>query len=180
MLSRGAKLKLGLTYWASAVTLFGVVSWSTLTVVGMKQDLGRAEKDRAALAQQVKNMGGTPVAGPRGNAGVPGRNGRTGDTGATGPRGTDGVNGAPGSSGSNGAKGSDGKAGRDGVAGAAGRDGVDGRDGAQGPKGDPGDQGPVGPVGPAGPQCPEGYAPDQTWFGAQQVSICTKSQTLGG
>lgn len=166
MLSRSAKLRLGISYWASAAAIFGIVGWSTVTVVGMQNDLKQAEKDRSALSQQVKDLGGTPVAGPRGSTGRDGRDGDTGPTGATGASGRDGQTGAAGSNGTDGKDGSDGKPGADGKPGTDGRDGVDGAQGPQGEKGDP------------GPTCPEGYEPDYTTYMFKQVIICTKSETI--
>lgn len=176
MLSRSEKLRTGLTYWVSAASVFGIISWSTLTVVDMKNDLSRAEKDRAALSQQVKDLGGTPVAGPRGSTGTPGRDGRNGDPGATGSPGRDGTDGTTGAAG---APGSDGKAGSDGADGAAGLPGRDGRDGADGAVGPKGDQGEQGIQGPPGPTCPDGYTPTHTPINLRDAIVCLKTETLG-
>jgi hypothetical protein len=154
MQSRNAKLKFGITYWVSATAVFGIIGWTTVAVVDLQKDLSQVRKDRAALAQQVEDLGGTPVAGPRGAAGQRGTDGRDG---------TDGNPGTPGANGSNGANGSPGKAGSDGTDGVPGADGSDGKDGADGRDGVDGVQGPVGPQGEKGdqgepgPTCPEGY-----------------------
>jgi hypothetical protein len=177
MLSRSEKLKLGLTYWVGAASVFGIIGWSTLTVVDMKNDLGKAEKDRAALAQQVKDLGGTPVAGPRGTTGTAGRDGRDGDPGTSGKDGANGTNGAPGTTGTNGAHGKDGV---NGAAGTPGTDGRDGRDGAVGPQGPKGDQGEQGVPGTPGPLCPEGYGPDDVQWVGKTIIVCVKNESLGG
>ncbi|WP_258904877.1 collagen-like protein [Actinokineospora sp. UTMC 2448] len=92
------------------------------------------------LANQVRDLGGIPVAQPvvgaQGPAGEQGPQGLPGEPGPTGPPGKDGRDGTPG---------------RDG---APGKDGAPGTDGAPG---EPGVAGPQGPAGPPGPACPEGY-----------------------
>lgn len=173
MLSRSEKLRTGLTYWVSAAAVFGIIGWSTLTVVDMRNDLSKAERDRAALSQQVKDLGGTPVAGPRGSTGTPGRDGRNGNPGTAGAAGRDG---ADGSSGTPGTAGADGKDGSDGADGKAGTDGAPGRDGAVGPKGDQGEQ---GIQGPPGPECPEGYTPTHVPIDFRDAIVCLKTETLG-
>ena len=56
----------------------------------MSRQLDSAHRDVALLTQQVENMGGTPVAGPRGEAG---------EAGLIGPSGSPGPSGAPGKAG---------------------------------------------------------------------------------
>lgn len=169
MLSRGAKLRFGVTYWTGAFVVFGVVGWSTMTVVGMQNDLDQAQKDRAALVKQVKDLGGTPVAGPRGNAGAAGHDGRDGDPGPSGQDGAAGPKGDTGAAGVDGADGKDGDTGPKGEPGADGRDGVDGAPGPQGPKGDPGE---------AGPLCPTGYAQTPAVVNEKNVIVCAQVPSL--
>lgn len=168
MLSRSAKLKLGITYWASATAVFGIVGWTTFTVVGLRNDLDQAEKDRTALSQQVKDLGGTPVAGPRGVAGQrgsDGRDGRDGDPGTAGENGTDGTDGSNGEAGRNGTDGKDGVDGIDGRDGAPGADGKDGADGSTGPQGE---------QGPPGPSCPDGYELRDAKYNFTPILVCMK------
>lgn len=116
-------------------------------------------QDRDALARQVQELGGTPVAGPPGLRGEPGEPGVgvTGPPGVPGRDGVDGADGVDGSPGPSGSPGSDGKAGADGAdstvpgpagppgadstvpgpAGPPGRDGSDGADGEDGADGRP-------------------------------------------
>lgn len=126
-------------------------------------------QDRDALARQVQELGGTPVAGPPGLRGEPGEPG----VGVTGPPGPQGEPGVPGEPGDPGPSGSPGNAGKDGVGGADGAAGEPGPVGASGPAGPAGPPGPQGEPGPAGPQgepgadgvdgrdgqtCPDGYS----------------------
>lgn len=123
-------------------------------------------QDRDALARQVQQLGGTPVAGPPGLRGEPGEPG-VGVTGPPGPQGERGPTGPPGPSGSPGRAGDDGS---DGAAGESGTPGVVGPSGPAGPPGPQGEPGPAGPQGEPGPagadgadgadgqSCPEGYS----------------------
>lgn len=131
----------------------------------------------AALAEQVEDLGGTPVITPsdipaNGTDGEDGEPGPQGDTGPAGEDGEDGENGRTGAVGADGGTGAAGTAGEpgepgsDGAAGAAGADGAPGEPGPAGPAGAQGEVGPAGPrgeqgvpgeTGPAGPTCPEGY-----------------------
>lgn len=145
-----------------------------LTVQDLAQDLRVSNKARDALARQVQQMGGTPVAGE------PGSRGEVGPSGAPGRDGADGQD-APTitpSPGASGAAGRPGKPGADssvpGPTGAAGQPGADstvpGPAGPQGPAGPPGPEGPAGPQGEQGPAgepgadgsdgqaCPTGYS----------------------
>lgn len=127
-------------------------------------------QDRDALARQVQELGGTPVAGPPGLRGEPGEPGVgvTGPSGAPGRDGRDGVDGkdAPTVTPSPGTPGKDGEDGADstvpGPTGPAGPPGADstvpGPQGVQGERGEKGDTGDTGPQGPPGPSCPEGYS----------------------
>ena len=111
----------------------------------MSRQLDSAHRDVALLTQQVENMGGTPVAGPRGEAGeagLIGPSGSPGPSGAPGKAGKDaptitpspgprGPSGAPGASGHPGADSTiPGANGADGASGAPGKDGTDGKDAA--------------------------------------------------
>jgi len=131
-------------------------------------------KAAAALAAQVRRLGGrpvvqpstlpTPTPGPRGEPGAAGARGAAGQPGAPGPRGATGARGPAGPDGQPGIPGSRGDTGTQGPAGPAGPPGPQGppgEQGPQGPKGDTGDQGPRGPQGDPGPTCPDGYTPEQ-------------------
>jgi len=150
----------------AAVVLGAAFAWIVLSIQGMTHDLKEKDGDIAALSQQVRDLGGKPVAGPRGE---PGKS-------VVGPRGPKGDAGEPGSPGPSGSTGKAGKDGSDGKAGAAGATGEPGAVGPTGPAGPAGPQGPQGDPGPAGPQgdpgpagadgqdgqdgqtCPDGYS----------------------
>ena len=129
----------------AAVVLGAAFAWIVLSIQGMAQDLHAKDSDIAALAQQVKGLGGTPVAGPSGS---PGKAGAAGTRGPRGPRGSPGPGGTSGkpaptltpSPGASGASGAPGKPGADST--------------VPGPTGPPGPSstvaGPSGPPGPAG------------------------------
>lgn len=138
------------------------------------QRLDRSERNQAALAAQVKQLGGTPVvepkAGERGDAGPQGPPGPAGPEGPVGPRGPQGPIGITGQTprcilepsrcvgpkGDAGAAGAAGKDGSQGPAGQKGEPGAAGQTGPQGPVGPQGDPGAVGPAGPQGGQGPAG------------------------
>lgn len=105
--------------------------------------------DNAALAQQVRQLGGVPLKSPR-----PGPPGEQGPPGETGRQGVPGEGGAPGR---RGAPGKTGPSGAVGASGAPGKDGAEGPQGPPGPAGPKGDPGERGPSGPPGPTCPSGY-----------------------
>lgn len=128
-------------------------------------ELQQTRNDNAALANQVRSLGGQPVAegkpgdkgppgpqgpqglpGPQGPPGAPGRQGPIGITGQSpqclleptkcvGPKGAPGSPGSPGSPGADGKDGTAGKTGLPGPAGPAGKDGTNGVDGAPGKDG---------------------------------------------
>lgn len=145
---------------AAALLLGSAFAWIVLSIQGMTNDLRQKDTDIAALSQQVRDLGGKPVAGPRGATGKS----------VVGPRGPRGEPGSPGPSGSPGASGSPGKAGATGSPGASGSPGPVGPTGPTGPAGPQGEQGPTGPTGPAGQDgrdgvdgkdgqtCPDGYS----------------------
>lgn len=125
-----------------------LVGWLCVKVVSQDRDLRNEQARGDALAQQVTDLGGTPVAGPSGAQGKPGETvigarGPSGPAGPSGAPGKDGRNGSPGPSGAagspgpSGAPGADstvpgptGPAGADGASGAPGKDGSDGKSGA--------------------------------------------------
>lgn len=136
-------------------------------------------KAAAALAAQVRRLGGrpvvkpsalpSPVAGPKGDAGIPGAPGSVGpqgEPGAVGPRGPRGATGARGPAGV------DGQPGQPGPTGPRGDEGPAGPPGPQGERGEPGPQGERGEQGPPGPTCPAGYS-------AQTRTIHTDEQPAG-
>lgn len=128
----------------------GALFWSQLE---------QTKQDNAALANQVRSLGGQPVAegkpgdegppgpqGPPGSQGSPGPQGPPGAPGKQGPIGVTGQSprcllepsrcvGPKGASGADGKDGSVGKIGPQGPAGKDGTDGVDGKDGAPGKDG---------------------------------------------
>lgn len=138
-----------------AATVLGVaVAWILLSVQGLQHELRDSNLARDQLAQQVEDLGGTPVAGPPGSRGEPGESvvGARGPAGPPGPSGAPGKPaptitpspGPPGPAGSPGAPGANstvpgptGPAGQDGAAGANGADGAPGKDGTDGQNGAP-------------------------------------------
>jgi hypothetical protein len=140
------------------------LAWIVITQTQLSHDLRTANEARDALARQVQQLGGTPVAGspgsrggigPTGVAGPSGPSGPSGPVGATGPSGKSGTPGASGTPGQIGASGSPGSAGSAGDIGPSGPAGPQGDTGPAGPQGDKGD---TGEQGPAGPNCPDGYS----------------------
>jgi len=121
-------------------------------------------QDRDALARQVQQLGGTPVAGPPGIRGEPGAT-VTGPPGRPGEKGERGEPGKPGrpaptitpSPGASGASGAPGKPGADStVPGPPGADST--VPGPSGPPGERGEKGDTGEPGAPGPACPDGYS----------------------
>lgn len=117
-------------------------------------ELQQAREDRAALVDQVEQLGGDPVAeakpGDRGAAGPQGPQGERGPQGPTGLSGPPGKLGPRGPSGPPGTLGPRGPVGLPGQAGSTGQPGKDGERGPAGPEGPAGDTGEIGPQGPAG------------------------------
>lgn len=140
-----------------AVAVGILFAWILLSIQGMTHDLQKKDDAIAALSQQVRELGGKPVAGPKGE---PGKSvtGPAGAPGATGPAGPVGPSGAPGKDGTPGAVGATGVPGAVGATGPAGVAGPAGPQGERGPAGQQGEQGPQGGTGPAGPACPDGYS----------------------
>lgn len=157
---------------SAALVLGAALAWIVLSIQGLSDDLRTSNEARDALAEQVEDLGGTPVTGPPGSRGEPGASitgppGPSGPAGATGPRGKRGPIGNPGPSGPSGPSGEDGTDGGEGPAGAPGTAGATGPAGPQGPQGPQGEPGPAGPAGeqgpagergPVGPACPDGYS----------------------
>lgn len=144
---------------AAALVLGATFAWIILSIQGMAHDLRDKDTDIAALSQQVRDLGGKPVTGPKGEPGksVTGPQGIQGEPGAVGPSG---ASGAVGKTGATGAAGAVGAVGATGPAGTAGPQGPQGEAGPAGPQGEQGEQGPKGDTGergPAGPSCPDGY-----------------------
>lgn len=146
-----------------ALALGAVLAWIVLTVSGVTHDL-RAETARGdALAEQVRGLGGIPVAGPSGSPGEPGESvtgprGEKGDPGEPGRVGPSGLPGKSGSAGASGAPGAVGPTGPVGPAGPPGPQGVQGEAGAMGPQGERGEPGATGERGPAGQSCEPGFS----------------------
>ena len=142
----------------TALLLLLFVSWLSVQVVTLSDELKAANRARDALAAQVESLGQKPVSGPPGSRGEPGQS-------IVGPSGPPGPVGPPGEPGDD-ATGTPGQDGRDGAAGPSGAPGEAGQDGASvtGPAGPPGPQGQPGPAGPQGEPgadgqtCPDGYS----------------------
>lgn len=134
---------------AGALLAGALLAWLVLTVQGLVHDLEASKEANAALAQQVRELGGKPVAGAPGGAGPRGPRGPAGPTGRQGP---EGERGPVGSAGKVGDRGDSGPAGEAGAPGSDGQPGADGRAGDPGPAGPQGGPGPAGPPGVQGPQ----------------------------
>lgn len=139
-----------LVYALGVLVALGVLLWIVLTMQSLTHDLRTSNDARDALARQVQQLGGKPIAGPPGSRGAPGQS----VTGARGPQGEPGkdaptVAPSPGASGVPGKAGKDGKDGADSIVpgpsgppgrdatGAPGQDGKDGKDGQDGTDGSP-------------------------------------------
>jgi hypothetical protein len=184
MVDRLRRARRGLIGAGLGLVLVVVAAWIGLAVSDVRgqlndvrSQLSTAERDNRVLAQQVRDLGGTPkvspAPGPAGPAGSPGVSGQPGASGAPGRPGAGGTPGSPGASGKTGAAGTPGSPGPSGAMGAqgpagpAGKDGQDGKDGATGPQ---------GPAGSPGPTCPSGYHLTTetvvTSSGPQQAALC--------
>lgn len=159
-------LRLPRAEWLIGFTLIVVVGFlGALTVLVVRQsaELQRANQARDALAAQVQDLGGKPVAGPPGSRGTPGQEGLQGpkgEQGDPGPEGSPGPTGPPGKTGTDGTDGV-GTPGPSGAAGANGDNGAKGDPGPAGPQGEPGPAGPAGSDGKDGRDgqtCPDGYS----------------------
>lgn len=128
-------------------------------VLNLADKVDHADAVSAALAEQVEQLGGDPVAEPGGNLAP-----ITGPEGERGPAGPRGADGAPGPVGPAGVPGGDGKDGAVGVSGESGPVGDTGPSGPSGPAGEPGTPGPPGADGAPGPAGPTGPAPASFTF----------------
>lgn len=152
----------GWLYILGAVVVIAVLSWVQFSIRSLGNELEQAGADNAALADQVRSLGGQPVAegkpGERGDVGPQGPRGPQGPPGIQGPRGPIGVAGQSPAClleptrcvGPKGAAGTDGKPGEAGAQGPQGEPGPAGEKGDQGPAGPQGDPGAAGPAGPQG------------------------------
>jgi len=146
-------LAIVLTVWVLVHGLTARVQHAEDTSAANEKAATQATRAVSQLAQQVKQLGGTPVVKPQQLSGPVGPQGATGPTGPEGPRGMPGSvgpMGAPGATGPKGATGPAGTPGQTGPAGPAGPAGPTGPTGPAGPKGEQGEQGPKGEQGPAG------------------------------
>lgn len=179
MQRRGAAVR----YWTVLALVSVAVAWSLVYAKGIKD--GR-EADRAtirALTDQVRELGGTPVAGPSGKdgaagpTGAAGRDGRDGQDGEDGTPGTPGSPGPSGAPGAPGAPGSPGEAGVDGSPGPVGPTGPAGPSGPQGPRGERGEKGDTGEPG-TDVTCAEGYHPEDIVIVPYQgtYQVCRKDE----
>jgi hypothetical protein len=170
----------GWLYAVGFLVLTASLVWTQTAVRSLGNELEQTRSDNAALADQVRSLGGQPVA--EGKPGARGDQGSIGPRGIQGPEGPPGVRGKPGPIGitgqsprcllepskcvgPKGASGSDGKAGADGsqgdtgATGAQGDQGVPGVAGADGADGKPGVDGKDG-RGIAKAECQQ----DGTWL----------------
>lgn len=173
-----------LRYWAVLALVSVAVAWSLVYAKGIKDGREADRKTIAALTAQVRELGGTPVAGPSGKTGAAGPTGATGRDGRDGTDGTDGRQGSPGPTGEPGGPGPSGTPGTTGKTGATGQAGMDGSPGPSGPVGPTGPQGERGDKGDTGEpgedvMCAEGYHPEDIvivpYTGTYQV--CRKNES---
>lgn len=140
----------GFRWWVSLMALSVAVAYALVLIQGLAEESDKRGADVRALAEQVRSLGGTPVAGEDGVQGPPGRDGTDGGPGPTGVPGRDGMTGPVGRTGVRGPLG---------PTGAPGRDGATGPSGPTGPAGGRGADGHDGADGNPGPTCPNGYEP---------------------
>lgn len=167
-------------WWTALVAVAAFVAYGIVYVRGAVHDRARDAQRIEMLSQQVRDLGGTPVVGPKGDPGTEGQRGADGSPGRDGRDGSDGDNGTPGKDGDTGPAGTPGVDGDDGVAGKdgdtgpvgpTGPTGPEGPQGEQGPAGDKGEKGDKGDVGPS-VMCPDGYTPTQTQFLSGTYMLC--------
>lgn len=182
--SRKRRRRSDVVWVCGVAVLLLVLGWIVITMRDLSGELHDARVERDALAQQVLDLGGTPVTGPRGEpghdaTGSPGPTGPPGTAGSPGPTGSPGASGKPGSpgpSGLPGVDGVDGSPGPSGPQGGPGPSGVAGQDGTDGQNGKDGKDGADGRDGAPGPSCPTGYslqpAPDDP-----DSLVCRKNGT---
>jgi len=142
-------------WWLAILLAAFIVGAGVADRIDTRRQLTAAEKDRAALAQQVRSLGGTPVAGP---AGVDGQDGAAGKDGVDGEDGSPGPTGPPGAT------------------------GATGPTGPVGPSGPPGPSGPQGPAGEKGDQgepaeaCPSGYSGEIVKVEGKDYFLCRSNE----
>jgi collagen triple helix repeat protein len=158
--------------WAVIAVLLVGINWK---ISDLGRELRTAERDRAVLADQVRQLGGVPRVGPtgaQGPAGTPGPQGPPGPSGppgatVTGPAGRTGPSGSPGPA----------------VTGPAGPVGPKGDTGPQGATGEQGPRGEPGPEGSPGPTCPDDYHVEETTVvtanGPEPAAVCVRDQQEG-
>jgi len=142
-----------IVYFLGFAVLIGVLAWTQFSIKSLGNELEQADADRTALANQVRSLGGQPVA-----------EGKPGARGEPGPQGPPGIQGPPGVQGPRGPIGVTGQSPQCllepskcvGPKGAAGKDGSDGEPGEAGPAGPQGEPGPAGETGAQGPAGPQG------------------------
>lgn len=150
---RKRQISLSWLYVVVALAIVGALSWVQFSIRSLGNDLEQSRADSAALAAQVRSLGGQPVAEPkpgaRGDQGPQGPQGPPGIQGPQGPAGIDGQSpqclflptrcvgpkGATGNQGEQGTQGPKGDTGATGETGPQGPPGVDGKDGADGKDG---------------------------------------------
>lgn len=182
MQRRGAAVR----YWAVLAFVSVAVAWSFVYAKGIKDSRTSDRATIRALSEQVRQLGGTPVAGPSGRDGAAGPTGAAGEDGDDGKAGEPGADGSPGSPGPTGAVGPSGAAGSPGAPGSPGVAGADGRPGATGPTGPAGPPGPQGERGDKGDtgepgknvMCAEGYHPEDIVIVPYQgtYQVCRKDE----
>jgi hypothetical protein len=137
--------------------------------------VGDLKRDNRILADQVRDLGGVPKAGPTGERGEQGATGPPGAPGAPGQPGAT-VTGPAGPQGRTGPSGSPG----DSVTGPPGAPGPAGPQGEPGPQGAAGEQGPQGEQGSPGPACPTGFHIEErtvvTDGGPESAAVCVRDQ----
>jgi hypothetical protein len=134
-------------YILGFATLVALLVWTQTSIQSLGDDLKQSQADNAALAAQVRALGGKPVA--------EGKPGARGDQGPAGPQGPQGIQGPPGIQGPRGPTGLTGQSPvclllPSKCVGPKGAAGSDGETGPQGPQGDTGATGPQGPQGVPG------------------------------
>lgn len=166
---------------AALAAFIGFLVWTQTSLRSIGDELQQSKADNAALAEQVRSLGGQPVAeakpgerGDRGPQGIQGPPGPQGPPGITGPQGPIGITGQSPQcllepSKCVGPKGAAGVQGPEGPQGDTGPQGETGPQGPAGPQGDPGTTGPAGPQGDpgrgivSGPTC-TGSGQDSYWL----------------
>ncbi len=171
--SRRRRRRTDLLWLVGMALLVVVLGWIVVTMQDLSASLHDANRQRDLLAQQVRDLGATPVVGPSGKPGrdgdgLPGQKGDKGDTGDSGspgpsstvpgPQGSPGSVGSPGPPGTSGIPGASGVPGLPGAAGSPGPSGAAGQSGQNGSDGKPGKDGADGRDGKDGQTCPDGYS----------------------